>query len=64
MESARCVCRVMGTALCPIHGGSPSAPALPYLLSFSDKKWLRTLRIDPEDDIADTRQADEDRFKP
>lgn len=72
MENARCLCardadgKIASQHFgCPFHGHTSFFPKVSWFLTFNDKRFLRSMRIDPEDtgDIQDVRQADEDRFK-
>ncbi len=66
MDSARCRCAPETVNVgCPIHGISGPDPIKPYRLSENDRTLLSSFRIstvDP-DDLAQVRQADEDRWK-
>ena len=74
MDIVRCICArdSLGTLCgvphprCAIHGHNDRDPFLPWVLTWTDRKFLRTLQIDTEETqaIADVRQADEDRFNP
>lgn len=72
MESARCKCphdsegvKCGRSPLCAIHGISGADPIKPWVLGWTDKRLLRSMRISPEDaaEIAAVREADEQRFK-
>lgn len=74
MDAARCLCVTVFESdttdsrrvnpLCPIHGNSGKVPIRPWALTWTDKTWLRSIRIDPEDGeaIQRVRESEERRF--
>lgn len=52
MDSARCSCPrniVPPDPKCPIHGTPGPDPIVPWRLSENDRRFLRSMKIDPED---------------
>jgi len=63
MEHARCICTrdsegkvTLEHFGCAIHGRSSAFPRVPWVLWHNDKKFLRSLRIDPEDQPMPTEE--------
>lgn len=73
MDAVRCLCphdsqgtRCGRNRQCAIHGVTGTDPLIPYALSPWDRELLKSFRIETVDpaDLADVREADEQRFNP
>jgi hypothetical protein len=73
MDTARCLCPHDSQGVkcgrntgCPFHGDHGKDPIRSWALSENDRRMLKGMRIATTDpaEIAQVRQADEDRFRP
>ena len=53
MDQARCTCTRVQSGLitdpgCPVHGLEGSEPLVAFKLSVNDRKFLRSIKVDPD----------------